>query len=168
MHGVIGKTDLSTHEKQIAHYAAVRARLTGVRPIALKPSAATSVVSTPLRVIITEPSPADLDAMHAARKGLYLADLARQADAVVDRMRNRPTLSQILFEVCMKYGVRKVDVLSARRTQDVIRPRQEYFYRARMETGFSLPQIARFCGDRDHTTALHGFRKHQQRMKAAQ
>lgn len=159
--------NLATLEGQIAHYAAVRARLTGAVPAAALAKPARIVVATPLRTIITGPSPADIAAQHAAREDWYLADLVRQAAAVVERLRRRrPALSQIMYEVCAKYGVRKIDLMSMRRTRDLVAPRQEYFYRARMETKMTLPQIAQFCGDRDHSTAVHGIKKHQQRIAA--
>jgi chromosomal replication initiator protein len=34
-------------------------------------------------------------------------------------------------------------------------------------TSLSLPQIGRALGGRDHTTVMHGVRKHESRMLAA-
>lgn len=65
----------------------------------------------------------------------------------------------IQVRVCNQYGVTRADLLSARRTADIVRPRQVAFYLAKKLTAKSLPQIGRAFGGRDHTTALHGIRK---------
>lgn len=70
-----------------------------------------------------------------------------------------PRMPDILREVSKKYQIRTIDILSARRTADVVRPRQVVMYLARTLTLLSLPQIGRRLGGRDHTTALHGWRK---------
>ena len=69
------------------------------------------------------------------------------------------TMKQILQEVSQKYGVSVIDLKSARRTKNVVLPRQIAMYRMRMETNASLPEIGRFVGNRDHTTAMHAVRK---------
>lgn len=51
------------------------------------------------------------------------------------------------------------DLKSARRTADVVRPRQIVMYLAKELTARSLPEIGRRCGGRDHTTVLHAVRK---------
>ena len=68
-------------------------------------------------------------------------------------------LHQIRNAVCAYYGVSAQDLMSARRTVRIIRPRHVLFYLAKVLTGCSLPQIGRFLGGRDHTTVLHGVNK---------
>ena len=51
------------------------------------------------------------------------------------------------------------DLLSSRRTANVVRPRQIAMYLAKMLTPRSLPEIGRRFGGRDHTTVLHAVRK---------
>lgn len=68
-------------------------------------------------------------------------------------------IAKIQETVCRHYGVTRVDMLSARRTWDIVRPRQVAMYLARVLTTRSMPEIGRRFGDRDHTTALHAFRK---------
>ena len=70
----------------------------------------------------------------------------------------------IVDYVCHKYGVSKIDLVSVRRTMDLILPRQEIMFKLRHHTVLSLPQIGRLLGDRDHTTVLHGIRKFQIRL----
>ena len=76
-----------------------------------------------------------------------------------------PPWKRIACEVAAKHQVSMTDLFSARRDQMVVRARHEIFWRCRYETTMSLPQIGKRFGDRDHTTVLHGIRKHTQRME---
>lgn len=78
----------------------------------------------------------------------------------------RPTLRQIAMEVAHKHNYRLDDLLSARRHYRLNYARQEAFWRCRQETLHSLPEIGRFF-HRDHTSVLHGIRRHEERMAAA-
>ena len=51
------------------------------------------------------------------------------------------------------------DVLSARRTRSITRPRQIAMALAKELTSHSLPEIGEAFGGRDHTTVLHACRK---------
>lgn len=63
-------------------------------------------------------------------------------------------------EIAARYwNVDRADIVSARRTAKVVRPRQVAMYLAKELTPFSLPQIGRHFGGRDHTTVLHAVRK---------
>lgn len=61
--------------------------------------------------------------------------------------------------VSKHFNVTKADLLSARRTRTVVRPRQIAMYLAKALTPRSLPEIGRRFGNRDHTTVLHAVRK---------
>jgi chromosomal replication initiator protein len=50
------------------------------------------------------------------------------------------------------------EMVSARRSREVARPRQVAMYLAREMTPQSLPAIGRMFGGRDHTTVLHAIR----------
>lgn len=63
------------------------------------------------------------------------------------------------------YDVDYADIISARRTAEVMRPRQVSYYLARMMTHRTLPEIGRAMGGRDHTTVLSGFRKIEHLVK---
>ena len=52
-----------------------------------------------------------------------------------------------------------MDMRSARRTANIVRPRQVAMYLAKTLTLRSLPEIGRRFGGRDHTTVLHAVRK---------
>ena len=61
--------------------------------------------------------------------------------------------------VARQYNVSRADLLSSRRTANVVRPRQVAMYLAKALTLRSLPEIGRRFGGRDHTTVLHAVRK---------
>jgi chromosomal replication initiation ATPase DnaA len=65
--------------------------------------------------------------------------------------------SQILKAVS-DYSYHSLEVLtSQRRSKIVTHYRKIYYYLARYKTTQTYSQIAKICGDRDHTTALHGI-----------
>lgn len=71
----------------------------------------------------------------------------------------RPLIDDIIQAVARHYEVSRADILSARRTAVVVRPRQVAMYQAKTLTLRSLPEIGRRMGQRDHTTILSGVRK---------
>jgi hypothetical protein len=73
--------------------------------------------------------------------------------------RDHPSIREIQTAVCKHYGVKLADMLSARRTAIVVRPRQVAMYLCKELTPHSLPQLGRRFGGRDHTTVLHAVRK---------
>ena len=88
-----------------------------------------------------------------------LADLVRSHEA------RRVRIEDILRIVSRHYKVPRNEILSARRSRDVVRPRQIAMYLAKSLTTRSLPEIGRRFGGRDHTTVLHSVRKVEQLMK---
>jgi chromosomal replication initiator protein len=71
----------------------------------------------------------------------------------------RVRIEEIQRIVARQYNVSRSDLLSARRTANVVRPRQIAMYLAKTLTLRSLPEIGRRFGGRDHTTVLHAVRK---------
>lgn len=71
----------------------------------------------------------------------------------------RIRIEDILKFVSRHYNVTRTDILSARRTRTIVRPRQIAMYLAKTMTPRSLPEIGRRFGGRDHTTVLHAVRK---------
>lgn len=69
------------------------------------------------------------------------------------------SMLQIKLAVCDHFGVTHGDMISARRQKDIIPPRQVAMYLCKALTPSTFPAIGRAFGGRDHTTALHGFRK---------
>lgn len=70
-----------------------------------------------------------------------------------------PPVRRIINTVGQHYGISANDIVSARRTADIVLPRQVAMYLARQTTPLSLPQISRSFGNRDHTTILHAIRR---------
>lgn len=88
-------------------------------------------------------------------------EMAEQAlrDLVRNREPKRVKIEDIQRIVARHYNVSRADILSARRTATVVRPRQVAMYLAKVLTLRSLPEIGRRFGGRDHTTVLHAVRK---------
>ena len=70
-----------------------------------------------------------------------------------------PNIDLIQRTVARYYGVTRNDMLSERRTANVVLPRQIAMYLAKILTPRSYPEIGRRFGGRDHTTAIHAVRK---------
>jgi len=68
-------------------------------------------------------------------------------------------IEDIQRAVSRHYNVSRTDMLSNRRTRQIVKPRQIAMYLAKMMTPRSLPEIGRRFGGRDHTTVLHAVRK---------
>ena len=88
-----------------------------------------------------------------------LGDLIRSREA------RRVRIEDILKMVSRHYKVPRNELLSARRSRDVVRPRQIAMFLAKALTSRSLPEIGRRFGGRDHTTVLHSVRKVDQMIK---
>lgn len=91
-----------------------------------------------------------------------LRDLVRQVEP------KRVKIEDIQRIVAKHYQVSRADVLSSRRTQNVVRPRQVAMFLSKQLTLRSLPEIGRRFGGRDHTTVLHAVRKIDELVKKDQ
>ncbi|MGC2717887.1 MAG: helix-turn-helix domain-containing protein, partial [Pseudolabrys sp.] len=84
---------------------------------------------------------------------LAIRDLVRTPDP------KKVKIEDIQKLVASHFNVSRGDILSARRTANVVRPRQIDMYLSKLLTPRSLPEIGRRFGGRDHTTVLHAVRK---------
>ena len=91
---------------------------------------------------------------------LALRDLAQAAEPA------RVRIDDILKVVGRHYNVARADLLSPRRAQSIVRPRQIGMYLAKKLTSRSLPEIGRRFGGRDHSTVLHAVRKIEELMQS--
>lgn len=82
-----------------------------------------------------------------------IRDLVRSAEP------KRVKIDDIQKLVASHYNISRADILSSRRTANVVRPRQIAMYLSKVLTLRSLPEIGRRFGGRDHTTVLHAVRK---------
>lgn len=80
-------------------------------------------------------------------------------DLVRPQEPRRVKIEDIQRVVARQYNVSRSDLLSSRRTANVVRPRQIAMFLAKTLTLRSLPEIGRRFGGRDHTTVLHAVRK---------
>ena len=69
------------------------------------------------------------------------------------------TMENIQKTVATYYKIRVNDLLSAKRTRSIARPRQVAMTLAKELTKHSLPEIGRAFGGRDHSTVIHATRK---------
>ena len=76
--------------------------------------------------------------------------------AAQDRQVNIVNIQKTVAEY---YKIRVADLLSAKRTRSITRPRQVAMTLARELTKHSLPEIGNAFGGRDHTTVLHATNK---------
>ncbi len=99
---------------------------------------------------------------HSALTGAPLT-VERAENAIRDLVRSqepkRVKIDDIQKLVASHYNISRADILSSRRTANVVRPRQIAMYLSKVLTLRSLPEIGRRFGGRDHTTVLHAVRK---------
>ncbi|WP_240810637.1 chromosomal replication initiator protein DnaA [Formicincola oecophyllae] len=68
------------------------------------------------------------------------------------------SIEEIQRRVAEHWNVRVTDMISSRRVRTVARPRQAAMYLAKQLTPYSLPDIGRAFGNRDHTTVMHAIK----------
>ncbi len=72
--------------------------------------------------------------------------------------KNVITIDQIQSEVCKFFKISKNEMLSARRSRYLVRPRQVAIFLSKLLTSKSLPEIGREFSNRDHTTVIHSVK----------
>ena len=98
--------------------------------------------------------------MRATLERAHLLKTLSHVHRVVERRNTIPILSNVLVRADGgEVRLKATDLVSARRTQAIVRPRQIAMYLAKVMTPRSLPEIGRRFGGRDHTTVLHAVRK---------
>lgn len=78
--------------------------------------------------------------------------------------RKYPTVSEIMSRVSQEFNISINDILSERRSHDIIFARHAVFWLCRECTPLSLLQIGSLTGKRDHTTILNGINKTKERI----
>ena len=86
----------------------------------------------------------------------FTKEALRDLVALHDRL---VSIDNIQKTVAEYFKIRVADLLSARRTRSITRPRQIAMALAKELTGHSLPEIGSAFGGRDHTTVLYACRK---------
>lgn len=75
------------------------------------------------------------------------------------------SVDEIQRAVCQHFGLTKIELLSRRRTNDVVIPRQIAMYFCKQLTTRSLVEIGRKFGGMDHTSVLHAIRVTEKRRR---
>jgi chromosomal replication initiator protein len=86
----------------------------------------------------------------------FVKEALRDLLALQDKL---VSIENIQKTVAEYYKIRVADLLSARRSRSIARPRQVAMALAKELTSHSLPEIGDSFGGRDHTTVLHACRK---------
>ena len=136
---------MMTLEELHAHYKAVRARLD--KPAKKEPA---------VRLIYPEPAPAPypdpIDAPPPVAPTPHAKAPAAPAETPARKIMN---------EVAEKHNMPVAAFRSPSRKMPFVNLRHEACYRLSTELGFSLMQIGRLMGNRDHTTVLNAIRRHK-------
>ena len=77
---------------------------------------------------------------------------------LINLSENNVTIDLIQTIVCKFFKISKNEMLSARRSRYLVRPRQTAIYLAKLLTSKSLPEIGRAFSNRDHTTVIHSVK----------
>jgi len=72
--------------------------------------------------------------------------------------------TQIVYDTARKHEISVETLTGLSRKPKIIAARQEACYLLRL-AGYSYPQIARFIGNRDHTTVMHATRQYEAKHK---
>lgn len=78
----------------------------------------------------------------------------------------KPTVKRIAEHVSGYYHVKPKQILSARRSREVVLPRHVSMYLARQLTNLSFEKIGKYFGGRDHKTVQHACKKVDTLMKS--
>jgi len=143
-----------TAEEVREHYKAVRARTNLWKapppPVdcvdSVRADIAKEVTTSPVAVAITEEDQETQVTIHRQEP---------EPKTVVVH----PSIARVADTVAARFGKTRAEIVSHRRTADIMRPRQITMYLARTLTLRSLPEIGYYLGDRDHSTIIHGVRK---------
>lgn len=145
-------------EGQRAHYASVKARLYGPRP----------VIRVPLPPAL-QPVPCG-PRVRMARPRDYIFIKPRGAGANKSSQGgiwNTIAAETIIQEAAGKHSVTAGQIKGQCRFKAVVAARFEVYHRLSTELGYSLPMIGKTVGGRDHSGVLHGLRKHKAMLEAA-
>ena len=75
------------------------------------------------------------------------------------------TPDDIKKAVANYFGIKVSELESEKRSKNIAFPRQVAIYLIREHTNYSLPQMGRLFGGRDHTTIRHSYEKISEEMK---
>ena len=89
-------------------------------------------------------------------------------DMLTTSERKEITVAYIIDVVSEHFGVRREDIISTKRSQNIVYPRQIVMYFAREMTNLSMKAIGEQIGGRDHSTVIHSIEKVEDEVKRSQ
>ena len=98
------------------------------------------------------------------KENLTLEECQQHIKDIISSPEKRITIEDIQRTVSDHFGIRKIEMQSARKSRDVVRPRQIAMYLAKQMTARSLPEIGRKFGGRDHSTVIYGIRRIEEQI----
>ncbi|MGM9998108.1 MAG: chromosomal replication initiator protein DnaA [Candidatus Bruticola sp.] len=95
------------------------------------------------------------------RKELTLENAKEALKELLDHSKDKKVdINEIKKVVCDYFQISEKDLISSRRDQRIVKPRQLAMYLCKeMVPGASYPEIGAQFGGRDHTTVIHAYRK---------
>ncbi len=86
-------------------------------------------------------------------------------DIVIPNNERKITPELIISTVAEEYGLTYNDLISSKRNAEIVRPRHIAMYLCRKLLDYSLDNVAKLFGKKDHTTIMHGSNKIDSEMK---
>lgn len=149
--------DLSTRERQAAHYREVRERLS--------PQLTVLVKRTPDKRYVRVPEPEvviSVEKVQRARDWLFVASRGVPDEFKRKTCLTKQTASSVIKAIANVHRMTEAEMLSSSRRLDVVAARQHLWHYLSVDMGFSYSAIARYFG-KDHTTIRHGVLKYEAR-----
>lgn len=93
--------------------------------------------------------------------------LAEEAlkDLISPEDKKQVTPELIIDVIAEHFNITSADIYSVNKSRNIAFPRQIAMYLSRKLTDYSLAEIGKLLGNRDHTTVLHGIDKVEKTMK---
>ncbi|WP_313134995.1 chromosomal replication initiator protein DnaA [Anaerocolumna sp.] len=93
--------------------------------------------------------------------------LAEEAlkDLISPEDKKQVTPELIIDVIAEHFNITSADIYSVNKSRNIAFPRQVAMYLSRKLTDYSLAEIGKLLGNRDHTTVLHGIDKVEKTMK---
>jgi chromosomal replication initiator protein len=93
--------------------------------------------------------------------------LAEEAlkDLISPEDKKQVTPELIIDVIAEHFNITSADIYSVNKSRNIAFPRQIVMYLSRKLTDYSLAEIGKLLGNRDHTTVLHGIDKVEKTMK---
>lgn len=159
MHGIITPTQRAAIERRQRFCASIATKASLVRP---KPCNVVEIPNTPYGVPKVQPATVIVKRvilpMEYYHQEMWFYDLVTYVGDS-RAFKSRPSIADVQLGVCNQFNVHLIDLLSTRRTADVVGPRQISMFLSKKMTLRSLPEVGRRHGGRDHTTVLHAVKK---------